>query len=255
MIMAPRSIRPLRKIKLIIATVLILILLGVVFVLTAKPLFNLDLGIQLIKNERTTVSVSVLREVRDIFTFNTVEYVYKTVFPHDFIPASLDWQSLLSKREQNMEISYEERDYLTVYDLCSRFGIRLDRQNYDFVVVTSIITAGYDITDTAYEEITEETNIEEYVRISESGKTLSLKLPEPQIVNFVIEDAASRHYFYPDIEIKPEHWKLLSAYVAGKVKKQVLEEGILHKAGEKGEKFIERIMLDAGFSKVKFIQN
>ena len=251
--MAPLRVRPLRKIKIVINKKLILVFLGILFLLTAKPLFDLDLGVHLIKREKTAVSVSVLTEVRDIFTFNTIEYVYKTVFPHDFIPAAIDWQGLLSKREQNMEISYEERDYLTVYDLCRKFGIRLERDNHDFVVVTSIITAGYELTDTAYEEITEETNVGDYVRISESGKTLYLKLPEPQIVDFVIEDATSRHYSYPDIQINPEHWKLLSAYVAGKVKKQVLAEGILHKAGEKGEKFIEKIMLDAGFQEVVFM--
>lgn len=251
------------KVLFIVVPVLILLIAGALFILTAKPLFGIDLGINLIKRERTAVSVSVLTEVRDIMSLNTVEFVYKSVFPHDFLPSDIRWDSILYKDQTGQPLSPEEAEYVSIYRLCREIGIDLRQNNYDFVVVTSIIKAGYDFSDTVYSSVggtpseganPDYTRLEEYVSFSEDGSRLLLKLPRPEIVSLLIEDSTSENYAYPDISIDPEQWRVLSAFVTEKVRSRVLEEGILRLARKKGEAFITRIMRDAGFQEVVFIE-
>ncbi len=251
------------KTLFIVIPVLLLLISGALFIVTAKPFFGIDLGINPVKRERTAVSVSVLTEVRDIMSLNTVEFVYKSVFPHDFLPSDIRWDSILYKDQTGQPLLPEEAEYVSIYRLCRKIGIDLRQNNYDFVVVTGIIKAGYDFSDTPYssaggtsidESNPEYKRLKEYVSFSEDGSRLLLKLPQPEIVSFIIEDSTSEDYAYPDISIDPEQWKVLSTFVTEKVRGRVLEEGILRLARKKGEAFITRIMRDAGFQEVVFIE-
>ena len=223
------------------------------FLLTADPLFNLDFGI--IRTEQTATSIAVLTEVRDIFALNTIEFIYKTVFPHDFLTDDVDWGRLLQKQMEGLFLSETDRANLEVYDLCRELDISLWQENYDFVVVTSIVKGGFDLTDTVYQ------NPEKYperisraVSIGEEN-TVTLLLPDPVITDFIIEDSSSTTYTYPDMDIEPEKWKLLTDFVRGRVEGIVKDEGILDMARERGEVFIERMLEDAGYRNVVFLRN
>jgi hypothetical protein len=243
-----------RKLMLLVVPLLILVVLGALFLLLAKPLFDLDLDLHLVERETTNVSVSILKEVRDIFAINTVEYVYKSVFPHDFVPSDYDWQGLLDKKQQGQALTGEELHYFSLYTLCRDIGIDLREESYTFVVVTSIITAGYDLGDTAYTTENDQSQLEEYIRISEDRTTIYIKPPEATIVDFVIEDSSSKEYGYPDIAVQPHEWKRISSFVGRKVQEKVIEENILETAGERGKQFLREILLDAGFQSVVFIE-
>ena len=233
--------------------IIVAILAAVGFLLTADPLFNLDFGI--LRTEHTATSVAVLTEVRDVFALNTIEFIYKTVFPHDFIADDVDWGRLLQKQREGIFLSETDRANLEVYDLCRKIDISLWHENYDFVVVTSIVKGGFDLSDTVYQDPEKYPDrISRAVSIDEDN-TVNLLLPDPVITEFIIEDSSSTTYTYPDLDIEPEKWKLLTDFVRGRVEGIVRNEGILDLARERGEIFIERMLKDAGYRNVVFLRD
>lgn len=250
-----RQKEPKRRIRLpsIKWILIILVVIAAAFFLLAKPLLNIDLQERFKKKRTTTASVAVLEEVRDLFLFQTVEYIYKTVFPYDFVPADYDWRTLLRKVAEQDTLSAEETEYLSIYRFCEDIGIKLDSNRYEFVVLTAVVRGGFDLKGTVYERPEEHENLEEFVFVDEEEKTLYLRFPEPVIVNFTIEDPTAANYPYPDIEISPDNWKKLTNFVSLKIQEQVISEGILEIAKQRGEAFIEKLLIDAGLKQIVFL--
>lgn len=231
----------------------IIVILGAAFFLLAKPLFNIDLQERFKRKRTTTASVAVLEEVRDLFLFQTVEYIYKTVFPYDFAPADYDWRALLRKAAEQAPLSAEETEHLSIYRFCEDIGIKLDSNRYEFVVLTAVVRGGFDLKGTVYESPEEHENLDKYIYVDEEEKTLYLRLPEPVIVDFAIEDPTAENYPYPDIEISPDNWKKLTNFVSLKIREQVISEGILTIAKQRGEAFVEKLLIDAGLKQIVFL--
>lgn len=237
--------------------VIIVIIIGAAFLFTAKPLFNMDLGIRLFKTDVVSDSEAVLMEVKDIFQFNTVEYVYKTVFPYDFIPADYEWTGLLLKTTRREPLTKEEEKLLSMYRFCDKIGIKIDSNRYDFAVVTCIVKGGYDLTGTLYAQIDLDehmANIEDYILIDAEKNSISLRLPRPTIVDVVIEDSTDTNYQYPALSISPGNWKILTSYVAESVREKVTEDGILESAEARAKDFISQVLIQSGYSSVDFIE-
>lgn len=239
----------------LITSVIIIIILGVLALIIADKIFNIDLGIHLTKTEKTSVSEGVLEEVREILSFNTVEYVYKTVFPYDFAPPDTDWDRLLLKQQRNLAVTETEKKLLEVYQLCTDVGIRLDSRSYTFVVITSVVKGGFDLKGTVYENPESGENLHDYIRIDKESNSLYIKLPEPVIVDLIIEDSTSENYQYPDLGIEPQSWKKLTAFIAREIEGKVIEEGILETARERGEEFFRRLFLEAGYNDIVFMED
>src|SRR5262249_29673382 len=75
-------------------------LLAVVAVLIAGGLFLPVFGrpiISLVQTTKTVAAVDVLDEMRDLLQFNTVQYVYKVVFPYDFLKPGISQASIDAK--------------------------------------------------------------------------------------------------------------------------------------------------------------
>ena len=218
-----------------------IIVIAAAFLFTAKPVFNIDLLKRITKNRTESGSDAILVQARELFLFQTVEYVYKTVFPFDFVPAAYDWRALLDKEAFGKKLTKQEKEYLLIYRFCEDLGIKLHANKFEFVVITSIVRSGFELEDTG-----------EYGRIEE--ETLFLRLPQPVITNFEIEDPDRASYPYPDFEISPENWKRLTQFTAAKIERQVLEDGILERAKQNGTAFIEKLLIDSGLRHVVFLE-
>lgn len=250
-------LRQAPRIPRILIPIILIIVLGVAFVFTAKPLFNLDLGISILKTSASSTSEAVLMEVKDIFQFNTVEYVYKTVFPYDFVPGDYGWAGLLLKSGRGEPLNGEETELLSIYRFCESIGIKIDSNQYDFAVVTCIVKGGYDLSGTLYEQIQKDkpvSNIEDYILIDEENNRIRLRLPEPSIVNVIIEDSTNENYQYPALAISPENWKILTNFVAKRIREKVIGDGILETAASRAKEFISQVLIQSGYSSVEFIE-
>jgi hypothetical protein len=207
----------------------------------------------------------ILEEVRNLYSFHTVEYIYKTVFPFDYLDPHLSIESInatLRKPDSGIDDLYEfEQEYYAAWVLANNLGFNLDENDYTFIVITVRVIGGFDLSDTLYKsgEEREEWELKQLIRISteitgegEEIKAIKLKLPPAAITEVILEDMTSEMYDYPDIRIDPESWKKLSAFIETRVRKKVLEEGILEAAENNGRGFLEGFLRQAGFAEIEF---
>ncbi len=232
-----------RKKRMRLSLVLFIVLIGGGILTTAYIITRFKIDIHFSSKKTVSQSEIILTGIKKVFTFSTVEYVYKSVFPFDFYNQSTNWYALLAKRNSGQVLTSSERDALALYDLCRSAGIPLSGKHYQFIVVTSLIKAGLP----SPQAITPDS-------ITIEGKNITVRLPKPQITEFIIEDNDSSTYDYPDIDIDPLHWKLITRYVESQVRKKVLDKGILTEADSRLKEFISAFLHDAGFQSVTFIQ-
>ncbi|MCK5153649.1 MAG: DUF4230 domain-containing protein [Spirochaetales bacterium] len=228
------------KHKFLLITLLILIVTTVILI-TVFPEFGIK--IPFIYNTKSSSTEIILREIHKVSTLSTVEYIYKSVFPFDFLDKETDWKQILSKRTENEFMTTTEKNNLWLYDQCISIGIDPEHDIYDFVVITSIVEAGFNFED----KINEEDIIIE-------GKNISLRIPQTIITKFTIEDPVSSKYQYPDMDIDPMNWKQITNYVEEKIRIKVLEDGILKSAEARGNEFIKSLLIESGWESVVFIQ-
>ncbi len=222
--------------------IILLTLSAVLFTLKfAIPDFNFHLPFIYTKN--ITATEIILKKINKISTLSTVEYIYKSVFPYDFIEKDTPWRKILSKRIKGDDLTETENENLWIFDLCQSIGINLEYDTYDFVVITSIVKAGFNLENTIGKN-----------NIIIDGKNITLKIPGIIITKFTIEDTDSTRYSYPDLDVDPMNWKKITDYVERKTRIRVIEDGILKNAEERGKDFIRSILIESGWDNIIFVQ-
>ena len=222
--------------------IIFFILTIVVFIFKfAIPDFNFSLPF--IYNKKSSSTEIILTKIRKVSTLSTVEYIYKSVFPFDFIDKDTVWRKILLKRSRGEILSEIEKEKLWLFDLCRSIGINLEYETFDFVVITSIVEAGFNMGNDMSGE---------HIKIDE--KNITLRIPEIMITKFTIDDSDSTKYSYPDMNIDPMNWKKITDYVEKKTRVRVVEDGILKNAEERGKDFIRSILFESGWEKIIFIQ-
>lgn len=220
---------------------LVIIIAATVIIITVIP----ELGIKLpfIYRTKSSSTEIILKEINKVATLSTVEYIYKSVFPFDFIDEDTDWRKILSKQNKNELLTTKEMDNILIYNQCMSIGIDLEQNIYDFVVITSIVKAGLNLEDKLSKE-----------DIIIEGKNITLRMPQTIITKFTIEDPDSSKYSYPDLDVDPMNWKQITKYVEEKIRIKVLEDGILKNAETRGNEFIKSLLMESGMETVVFIQ-
>lgn len=207
-------------------------------------------------SNRISKTITTLKYIKSIFEFNTVEYVYKYIFPYDFIDETkFDMSKLINKVSRKEELTDEEKIALKTYYLCKDIDLPISRSHGKFVVMTIIVSGGFNFENTIYENIDNIKNMEEvenYITIDDEEKTLSLLLPETEIIDIILKDESYEEY--GNITIKPSQIKKISEMFDEEVKKMAVKEGILTKAKDNGKKFINDFFISLGFNKVTFIE-
>lgn len=215
------------------------------FFLISDTVLGLDFGI--IRDTEVSSSVAVLTHMRDVFSLNTVEVVYKVVFPYDFVPGDMNWGLFLKQYRDGRPLSLLEESYIVVYDLCEEIGIALDTREREFVVLTATIMAGFDLAEMAGSEEGSA------VSINGSGAAV-VTVPPVLITDFILEDANTGTYPYPDIGVGPAGYKKLTTFVRERIAEIAESEGILDLARENGKRFLKQVLLDTGYPAVIFLE-
>ena len=224
--------------KRIVISIIFILIIGITILILPK--FNID--IPFVFNTKTSSTEIILKEIHKVSKLSTVEYIYKSVFPFDFLDQETNWRQLLIKRTKNELLSNIEKDNLWLYDQCKSIGIDLEYDIYDFVVITSIVEAGINF----------ENGINHDDIIIE-GKNISLRIPKTIITKFTIEDSDSSNYNYPDLDVDPMNWRQITNFVEEKIRIRVLEDGILKNAETRGKEFIKSLLIESGWENVIFI--
>ena len=194
------------------------------------------------RHEETAYSAAILEQVRDISRLDTIEFVYKTVFPYDLIGKDTDFRRLVSRFKDGEKLGIEEIKQLSVLGIAAEAGIDLLEENYEFTVISARIKAGFDFGE----------DVGDSVRIDRENSRITIDLPPAVITDIIIEDSHSGNYEYPDIDVSPEQWKTLTAILSEKLVLEAAERDITGIAEERGRELIRGLFSNAGFSEIMF---
>ncbi len=227
--------------RLLLALLIILASAAVIYIIQRN--FDIKFTNPFVKNEKTAASTIILKQVRDISRLNTIEFIYKSVFPYDLIDPDTDFRALTSRYRAGEKLSFHEIEMLSVFGISAQAGIDLLKADHSFAIITTRLKAGYDFPETLPADS---------VKVNPQNNTIEIKLPPVKITEVIIEDADSSDYDYPDLKISPEQWKTLTSILSKIVTDEAEERGILAEADERGREFFTRILLGSGFSEVVF---
>jgi hypothetical protein len=225
------------------AGILLLVLMALVIaaggLYLAALRFDFNLEIPFIYRKSDSASRLMHLESREVLRLATVEYLYKSVFPHDFIPEETDFRQLFARLYRGEELTAEEERLAEVYRICVQIGIDPEIDQYKFAVITTRVKGGFDFSEAG-------------IGIEEEAGGIIITLPEAVITELVIEDETSDGYEYPDIDAGPAAWKIITDLTREEIRKTVLSEGILSDAEKRGKSYLEMLFTQAGYERISF---
>lgn len=201
--------------RIIIILIIILILAaGAIALFTGVfggPYITLG-NISLTKTSRLTGHDAILEEMKTLSQLQTVEYIYKLVFPHDYFIPGQSYEDLLSilksgGPEPEDVLNPQELLYYRAYNLALDAGMQPNSGPYDFMVITAKVELGYDL------ESLNPTDLITTTVDAEGNSVSTVNLPEARILNIIIEDPDSSNYPYPDLVLDQANWKRIAGFV------------------------------------------
>ena len=254
---------------------LVAMLLIAVFVIFFTDLIGLDLApflpkVRLQRSETWSSSTVTLEAVRDLYAFNTVEYVHRAVFPYDYLPEGVSLTEILAKLRTadstvRDALSPNEYLYFQTYNLAVDIGMDLGGR-HDFVVVTVVVTAGFDLEGSRLAEPLDPGSIDgtagmvsgfhvETISTPDGDRLRAIVLPPPPTITEIrVEDIVGEDYPYPDVSIGADGWRRVAAFVEEQVVAMPEMANLLTIAGANGQDFVREVLLRAGYDEVVFEQ-
>ena len=257
----------LRRLWILLAAVLLIAM----FVIFFTDLVGIDLApflpkVRLQRSETWSSSTVTLEAVRDLYAFNTVEYVHRAVFPYDYLPEGVSLTEILAKLRTadstvRDALSPDEYLYFQTYNLAVDIGMDLSGRR-DFVVVTVVVIAGFDLTGSwlAAPSELDAAKAAGGFRVetidTPEGDLLRAVLspPSPIITEIRVEDIVGEEYPYPDISIGADAWRRVAEFVEAQVMGMPEIADLLTIAGANGQDFVRDVLLRAGYGEVIFEQ-
>lgn len=239
------------KLKAAIAPILFALLL------VSCTLFLIDrfvIGVNLpafsfLRNSKES-AYTVAEEIEDLFLLNTSEYRMKLIFPFDFVDRDISWWIVKEMYEQDYQADDDQQELIDIYKACLASGFDPSVDVYDFIVLTTIVKAGINLTDADYK------NSDSLIRIEQSGsgKRITLYIPDAEITEIYIDDRKPSSDNFPDAEMTPAQWGELVTFLSPRIRERVIQLGILEDAAENSRILIDKILKDSGFVEVIFTE-
>ncbi|MBI9107761.1 MAG: DUF4230 domain-containing protein [Spirochaetales bacterium] len=235
--------------------VLLILIAAAALIILSEDIFKINIPNPFMQTDKTAYSNAILKQVKDISRINTIEFIYKSVFPYDLIDGKTDWKLLVSRFKNGEKLSFKEIEMLSILGIASQAGIDLLDENYSFAVITARIKAGFDFTGTVFDSPeTDPERAAEAVIINKKEGIIQIRLPEAVITEVIIEDADSSSYDYPDLDISPQQWKTLTSILTGMLKAEAKKRDITGIAERRGQELIRELLENSGYSQVIFIK-
>ncbi len=248
----------------------VLLLAAIVAVVLIAPnvgkLGKIDLlqGLGIVRTAETRSATALLGEVRELYKLDTVEMVYKTVFPYDYMDPALDLRTIIAAtRFTNGSVAElltsRQELYLRAYNLSHELGMQTGPDRYDFVVVTTVVRAGIDLKapGIAHPEAASNQEISRWLQVETSSdrqRHVTVTLPDATITDLQTEDPSKAGYIYPDIRIPPAGWKRISEFVADHVRQDAEASDLLSRARSRAGTLVESFLKSAGFDSVTVVE-
>jgi hypothetical protein len=221
------------------------------------PLRNLAEDIGILSRETRSSSEVLLEELGEIYRLNTVEYIYRTVFPFDYMPETTDLTDIMatireSRGSLDEVLSADQRLYFDAFNLADEVGLGEE----EFLVLTVRVFAGFDLAGTPFEGAGARGAA--YVTVepdgSGEGRRATVRIPPAEVTDIVIEDVDPATYPYPDVGLDADGWRRVAAFIAEHVEARTVDEGILETATDNARELVTTLLLSAGIDQVSFVQ-
>ena len=231
-----------------------MIIAGLILLLfAAERVFNFDIPNPFYRVNRVQSSTAILDDIRDTARLNTVELVYKTVFPYDLIPEDTDWPVLFRRFRSGGSLSAEELELLAIFGIAADAGIDLSSKEHQFAVITARLTAGYDFAGTPFEDPEKyREDTADFILYDEEKDSLYIRLPEAKITEIKVDDEDSSSYSYPDMKVSPEQWRVLSGIITEHIKSEARKRRLTELAEERGKDVIKKMFSASGYKNIIF---
>jgi hypothetical protein len=271
----------LRVVAPAVLVVLLLVALVRLDVLDA-PLRSLAEGLGIMSRRTRSTSEVLLEELREVYELNTVEYIYRTVFPYDYMPETTSLADVMqtirtTSGPVDEVLSEEQRLYFGAYNVAEEVGLGEE----EFLVLTVRVFAGFDLEGTPFSaegggggpgengDAAEGGNPRPalvsgreaarpaYVAVEPldgGGRRATVRIPPATVTDIVIEDVDPATYRYPDVGMDAEGWRDVAAFVSQHVEARTIEEGILESATANARELVRNLLLSAGIDEVSFAQ-
>ena len=229
------------------AVLVVAVLIALVrFEILDAPLRRLAEDIGLISRETRSTSQIILEELREVYAIETVEYIYRTVFPFDYMPETTDLTDILNTLRYNSGpinevLSEDQQLYFDAFNLADEVGLAEE----EFIVLTVRVYAGFDLAGSrlAGGVDTDEESGRRHARIG---------MPPAEVTDILIEDVDPSTYHYPDVGLDAEGWREVATFVSEHVEARTIEEGILEDARRNARDMVRSLLLSAGIDQVSF---
>ncbi|NBF40506.1 MAG: DUF4230 domain-containing protein [Spirochaetes bacterium] len=251
-------IKVLLRILLPAALVVAVLIALVRFEILDAPLRRLAEDLGLMSRETRSTSQIILEELREVYALETVEYIYRTVFPFDYMPETTDLTDILNTLRYNSGpidevLTDDQQLYFDAFNLADEVGLAEE----EFIVLTVRVYAGFDLAGTPLaagggapapepDVVTVDTD-------EESGRRQArIGMPPAEVTDILIEDVDPSTYHYPDVGLDAEGWRKVAAFVSEHVEARTIEEGILEDARRNARDLVRSLLLSAGIDQISF---
>ena len=207
-----------------------------------------------VRSRRFSASTITLEGVQALSTLATVRYVHRAVFPYDYLPPDVALDGVVRKLRNSQAtvsdtLTPDESLYVRAHTLATDVGLSAAGGTFDFVVVSLVITAGYDLVRAmrALELVD--------VHPAAAARRAVVTLDAPTIMEIAVEDIRPAQYPYPDVSLSPDGWRRVAAFVRDELVPQPVLDELLRAAGRNGEAFVRGVLAQAGITDVQLIRN
>lgn len=258
-----------RRVRLIGSLLLILLLLGAGAFLALRvaniSFRDILVNTGVLSVERRSSAELVSQEVRSLAQLNTLRYTLQRVFPYDFMDQGLSYRQVSEKLGSSPAPAEElltprELRYWQAYNVALEVGLDPRPEAGEFIVVSTTLLVGYRL-----DELSGPAG-ERLVTIRDGrvgtgapgaagesrGRRAEIALPEPQVLDVVVQDVRPEEYPYPDVAISPEGWRRVARFVSEAPRRAGLEEELLERAEQNARALIRTVLTEAGFGEVSF---
>lgn len=204
----------------------------------------------LLTTEQQGGSVSTLEEIRELSRLETLSYVQRTVFPHDFLQPHLTVTNLLRKIASSgttaaEALTPEELVHLRAANLAQSLALATRPGDQDFVVVTTVLILGYDLGRIAEE-------LQDLHLQAESGDTRDsttapprgpvYTLPPPHLLTVMTENINRENYPFPPVFLDAGGWRAVTTFVEDHVVHTAPLEELRRAAAGNGARVLESML-------------
>ncbi len=192
--------------------------------------FRRQIGEFIFQREPHAASSGTLIAMRELAELETLGYVRKTVFPHDYLDPDLTMYSLVQELSdegapaETVLTDSEYRHYRAA-NLAGEVGLATRREQPAYVVVTTIVRFGYRIDevlrwydDTLGEDVpgevaTDSASTDASPGASGAREAVWETFPPATVLSVETEDVSRDSYHYGSIPLTADEWRQVSTFV------------------------------------------